>query len=454
VLSQINTELRQSYDYMTDCGLYDISYSDKKSPAGGSYTITFPVLKVPYLYVTPNAPYEEDCAETVKSFIHEFGHFSALLNDPVLDNDLPTELSATSVDTCEIQSQGLELLAGRYYGRLFGRQAAAQRYDQIVSKIFIVLDGCFFNEWQTKVYETDNITTDECNALASELIKKYYDLEYSAEAAQKSWTTVPHNFTAPMYYISYAVSAASALEIFGISGDDYDRAVDTYMRLSALGAYVPYKEAVEECGLRSVFDEGVIKETADNIIESCGLDYYDIDYSGWYAPYFYKVSDIFDGVGYKIFRPDNDITRSDFIKLIGRMYDAYSGIGESYTLTFSDVAEDDDSAPYIAWACADGIVTGYSDSEFGSEDTITREQLVTILYRLAKLENSETTGYRSPLNRFGDSESVSEWAYDAVGWAVNAGIINGKENNILDPQGNATRAESAKIAACYIDMAY
>ncbi|MGN1116103.1 MAG: S-layer homology domain-containing protein, partial [Candidatus Ornithomonoglobus sp.] len=63
-------------------------------------------------------------------------------------------------------------------------------------------------------------------------------------------------------------------------------------------------------------------------------------------------------------------------------------------------------------------------------------------------------GYRSPLAPFGDSESVSEWAYDAFGWAVSAGIINGRENNTLAPQGSATRAESAKIAACYIDMAY
>ncbi|MGN1115896.1 MAG: hypothetical protein ACI4TH_04960, partial [Candidatus Ornithomonoglobus sp.] len=159
MLSQINTELRQSYDYMTGSGLYDIVYSAKKSTAGGSYTITFPVLKTPYLYVTPYEPYEEDCAETVKSFIHEFGHFSALLNDPALDNDWMDELSATSVDTCEIQSQGLELLAGRYYGRLFGKQSAAERYNQMVSKISIVLDGCFFNEWQTRVYEAENITT-------------------------------------------------------------------------------------------------------------------------------------------------------------------------------------------------------------------------------------------------------------------------------------------------------
>ncbi len=454
VLSQINGELKQSYDYMLDSGLYNISYSEKKSSAGGSYTVTLPVLKTPYLYVTPASSYEEDCAETMKSFIHEFGHFTALLNDPALENGWMDELSATSIDTCEIHSQGLELLMDRYYGRLFGKQAAAERYEQMVTKISIVLDGCFFNEWQTKVYEAENITVEECNALAAELIKKYYNLEYSDEAVQKAWTAVPHNFNAPMYYISYAVSAAAALEIYGISTDDYDEAVDKYMKLSALGAYVPFKEAVEKCGLKSVFDENVIKETADNIIGGCGLDYYDIDYSGWYAPYFYKVKDIFDGEGYKIFRPDHDITRADFIKLIGRMYDAYSGIDESYTLTFRDIPEEDDSAQYIAWACANGIVTGYNDSEFGGEDTITREQLVTIMYRLAKLENSETTGYRSQLGSFSDRESVSEWAYDAIGWAVNAGIINGKDNNILDPRGNATRAESAKIAACYIDIAY
>ena len=449
MLSRINPELGQSYDYMLRSGLCDIDFSDKKDAAGGSYTIFLSVLKVPYLYVTPNSPYEENCTDTIGSVIHEFGHFSAMLNDPALERMMPDELAVTSVDTCEIQSQGLELLAQRYYGRLFGRQAAAERYAQILSKIAIALDGCFFNEWQTRVYESENITVDECNALAAELIKKYYDLEYSPESAQKSWTSVPHNFTAPMYYISYAVSAVSALEIFSISYDDYEKAVDIYMKLSALGVYEPYSEAARKCGLRSVFDQSVIKEIADGITDGCGLDCYDIDYSGWYAPYFYRVSDIFEGRGYKIFRPDYDITRAEFIRLIGRMYDCYKGIDRS-TMAGSEPEED----VYIAWAYDNGITQGYSESEFGGDDSITREQLVTILYRLAKLENSETTGFRSTLQGFGDSGSVSEWAYDAVGWAVDAGIINGREDNTLDPQGNATRAESAKIASCYIDIAY
>lgn len=454
-LERINGELKISYEYMLENGLYDISRRGGKSPSGGSYTLTLPEYGVPYLYLTPFANYEEDCAASVKSLIHEFGHYSALLNDPAQDDEYAAVWHTASVDTCEIQSQGLELLAQRFGGSLFGRQASAERYKQMMSKVSVVLDGCFFNEWQTRVYETEDLTVEKCNEMAAELIEKYYNTEYSPEAAQKSWTSVPHNYNAPMYYISYAVSAAAALEIYGLSESDFGEAADKYMRLSALGAYVPYKEAAAICGLRSVFEPGVIKEAADGIMRGCGLSYGDVDYSAWYAPYFYEVSDIFDGESPGIFRPGADITRSDFVTLIGRMRQYYSG-GElsGSELSFTDVDADSPSAPYIAWAYENGIVTGFSDDEFGGGSIVTREQLVTMLYRLAKYENSESTGYRADLNRFSDSGEISDWAYTAMGWAADAGIIDGRDGSLIAPKGSATRAESAKVAACYINLAY
>ncbi len=444
VLRLINPELGESYDYMCENKLYDISYSASKLNPGSAFTYPLTAHGSAFLFSAPAKEYGADATDAVQSLIHEAGHFSALLNDPVYDKRWGSYLNPVCVDTGEIQSQGLELLAERYYGRLFGRGAAGARYKRLHSLCAAIIDGCMFNEWQTRVFECDELTVDKCNEFAAELLKKYYDLDYTPAAAERVWTSVPHNFHSPMYYFSYALSGAAALKLY--TEPDYDKAVDTYMRLSALGSCVPFTDAAEQCGLGDIFEKGTMERLAAGIERECALGYSDVDYSSWYADYLYEVSAVFDGTGEKIFEPDTDITRADFVELIGRIYDYYTGIDKDYTLTFKDIDSSDSCAEYIAWAAANGIVEGYSDTEFGGDDNITREQLVTVLYRFAGITQGGSDKYLG----YADSASVSEWAAEPVAWAVDSGIINGRENNMLVPRGGATRAEAAKIAACYI----
>ena len=113
---------------------------------------------------------------------------------------------------------------------------------------------------------------------------------------------------------------------------------------------------------------------------------------------------------------------------------------------FEDVSAGRYYSEAIAWAAEQGIVVGYSETLFGPDDPVTREQLVSMLYRYAG--SPKTTGN---LEAFTDSKKASKYAKPALCWAVETGILSGKGNGILDPQGKATRAEVASVLMRYCE---
>ena len=109
-------------------------------------------------------------------------------------------------------------------------------------------------------------------------------------------------------------------------------------------------------------------------------------------------------------------------------------------MTMRDVPSDAWCAGAVNWSASRGIVTGYSTGAFGPEDAVTREQLAAMLYRYAG--TPEPTG---SLDGFNDKDAVSDYAADALCWAVDEGLLTGKGGGWLDPAGTATRAEMAAI---------
>ena len=113
---------------------------------------------------------------------------------------------------------------------------------------------------------------------------------------------------------------------------------------------------------------------------------------------------------------------------------------------FADVNNGAWYAEGVAWAAANGIVTGYGSGQYGPNDNITREQLAVMLWRYA--------GSPAATNRelyFADAYRASDWALEALRWATENGIINGKGNSILDPTGQATRAETAQMLKNFME---
>ena len=123
---------------------------------------------------------------------------------------------------------------------------------------------------------------------------------------------------------------------------------------------------------------------------------------------------------------------------------------------FEDVSAQAWYADAVAWASANQVVGGYGNGKFGPEDSITREQMAAILYRYAKLKGYDTTQGGMAVREFADYEQISDWAGEAMAWAVEQGLIQGASaggQTVLNPGGTATRAECAQILTRFLSKA-
>ena len=150
-----------------------------------------------------------------------------------------------------------------------------------------------------------------------------------------------------------------------------------------------------------------------------------------------------NGTGAVTFEPGATATRAMVATILWRLE------GEpvvNYLMTYDDVDPASWYGEAVRWAASEGVVTGYGDEAFGPGDAITREQIVTMLYRYAG--SPAVTG--DALAGFADAGGVSTWAADAMNWAVSSGILTGGDKG-LDPQGQASRAELAAMLARFCE---
>ena len=160
-------------------------------------------------------------------------------------------------------------------------------------------------------------------------------------------------------------------------------------------------------------------------------------------------NDLMDGVSDTEFAPYATTTRAMLVTILWR--EEGSPI-VNYDMGFEDVAAGQWYTNAIRWAASKGIVDGMSDTEFAPNAKITREQLVAIFYRYAKYKNVDVSkGDDATVTTFTDVEEVSNWAYDALEWACGIKFVEGKENNNIDPTGNANRAEMATLIMRFIE---
>ncbi len=164
----------------------------------------------------------------------------------------------------------------------------------------------------------------------------------------------------------------------------------------------------------------------------------------WYADAvdFVTSRGIMSGTSETTFSPDAPATRGMVALIIKNI----NGTDEKVYWSYLDVPEDAWYADAVAWCSDKDIMEGYGNGYFGPNDSITREQLVSILYRYAQyrnFSNLDTTGVE--LLKYGDYGDISGYAGGPMQWALKNSILSGRDNNLLEPKGVATRAEIAQI---------
>ena len=178
--------------------------------------------------------------------------------------------------------------------------------------------------------------------------------------------------------------------------------------------------------------------------------YTDAKTTDWYhdGVHFCLENGLMVGYGDNIFKPNAHTTRSMLIVMLWRLNGSPV---VNYALDFADVKEGTWYTEAVRWAKSESVAGGYGNGKFGPNDTLTREQMVMMLYRYARYKGCDVSvGEDTNILSFGDATTVAEYAIPAMQWACGSGVVGGKDaadgsGLILDPKGSTTRAQMATM---------
>ena len=172
----------------------------------------------------------------------------------------------------------------------------------------------------------------------------------------------------------------------------------------------------------------------------------DVAKGSWYyegVRYAYE-NGLMSGTGEGTFSPDLPTSRGMLVTILDRL----AGSPAAGSASFTDVAKGQWYADGVAWASANGVVSGYPDGSFRPNDTITREQMAAILYQYARIQG-KLDDSRADLSIFSDLDSLSAYAKEPMSWAVAQGLFSGVSADTLAPGGSTTRAQAAVILTAF-----
>ena len=250
----LGSEVYEAFRYMVDHHLYDCDMAPEKQQH--AYTTLFPMYGDPFIYAKMAGN-----STDYSTLIHEFGHFNVMYHDAKRYC-----FQQTSLDVDEVCSLGMEALMLNYAWDMYGDAGEYMYLKTIYNLLENVLDGFAVDEFEQKVYENPEMTLDEMNALMGKI---YYEYGFTwTEEPEYTWVEITHNFENPHYYVSYAVSALGALEIwkdlFYGSGAE---AIRAYLSLTAEAGDVGYEDALTGNGFDYPLEKGSVKDLAEKLTE-------------------------------------------------------------------------------------------------------------------------------------------------------------------------------------------
>lgn len=374
-----------------------------------------------------------------------------------------------------------------YYGtELYGSTAQSTVTDEAgVARITFPTDGLWYL-WTAgqKGSETDGIvsapayakvtviTQDQAAAQAAEALidaigEVTLDSKEAIEAARKAYDALTEAQKALVGNYEVLTAAEAAYRALLEAAEDAKnkaaaKAVEAL--IDAIGPVTPdsgeaieaAREAYDELtelqkALVSNYDKLVAAEKAYAELTT-ELPFTDVKEGAWYydAVRYTYANDLFRGVTETTFAPNATMTRGMLVTVLYRMEHEPAVSGQTHP--FTDVSANRYYSDAITWAAGNGVVKGVTQTLFAPERPVTREQMVTILYRYAGLKGYDITA-EGNLNAFPDGSKVKNYAKDAMAWAIGSGMICGSYNNgvtTLSPGAQATRAQVAVILMRYL----
>ncbi len=248
---EVSPEMYNAWRYINKCNLIDISSDVNRYDS--SFTTFFYEYDVPYIFIKA-----QDGFSDVMTRIHEFGHFFTYY---------VKGLEGTGdYDVKEIQSQGSEMLFFVYVKKVLASAYKALLKDQIISNLDAIIEGALHDEFQQKAFELEVVNYSTLYKLFSSLSKEY-GMDYSNYIVDGNdlWALYPHHYQSPFYYISYGMSAISALDLYVISNDDRQLAIDKYLEIVNADENENYLDVITRVGLHSPFEESTYEHISSSL---------------------------------------------------------------------------------------------------------------------------------------------------------------------------------------------
>lgn len=383
--------------------------------------------------------------------VYNFYNYGAKDGDNNIELALEYAYNAGWTSPYKAIVEGAKLLSSSYL-----KQGQNTKYTYKFDVIGKNISDLYSHQYMTNVQDPNN----QSNMLYEAYMQNGYlngELTFIIPIYKNmpTYAKLPSNQTGNLYYVSSNYTSVFLRNGPGGSGSGYINIAavpkDSLVTMIKPGingwAQVQYGDLIGYMSEAFLTKVNTKKDTY-KVPSISELPFVDIDADAWYynsVKYVYKNNIIY-GISDDRFSPNANLTRGNLVTILWRMEGSKTVTGE---LKFNDVKPEVYYYEAVKWAEKNNIINGYSETEFGPNNNIKREQLATILMNYAKYKKKDTSK-RADLSKYVDSSKVSSYAEDSVSWAIATKIISGKENYTkIDPFGKAIRAEAAAMIENY-----
>lgn len=257
--NEMSEETGKLFDMMVKCECFDVMSREGKW--GGGYCEGLPQYKLPFILSNWNGS-----AGDIDVLTHEFGHALEFYKSFFIESEF---LSSVSMETAEVHSMSMEFLAYPWLKLFFGDKTEEYKFYHIGGAITFIPYGTIVDYFQQTCYDNPDMTPAERNAFYNKIEKQFlpHMTTEGVPAIQdgRRWQRQAHIFESPFYYIDYCFAQFTALQFLALSQQDFKGTFEKYIKFLDFGGTKTFVELLEECGLKSPFEE----ESFQLVVESC-----------------------------------------------------------------------------------------------------------------------------------------------------------------------------------------
>lgn len=257
----LSPETKTFIEDMFDGDLFDVLSRDGKAPGG--YCTVFQAYKMPFIFSNFNGT-----SGDVDVLTHEAGHafaFYRALHNPAIH----PALQEPTIEACECHSMSMEFLTQAYHKNFFGENTKKYELAHCEDSLDFIPYGCMIDEFQHRMYENENLTPDERNAVWMELEKKYrpwLDMDNLPFYGRYShWQWKLHVYLHPLYYIDYCMAQTVAFQLWTLSMKEPETAWQKYLAFVDAAGTKTFAELCHSAGLKIPYEAGCIRTVGAGI---------------------------------------------------------------------------------------------------------------------------------------------------------------------------------------------